>query len=90
MDKAHRGVIMIILVKEYPMIDDSGNVLEGLVKHFATDEKGKNYYIKQLETGTFYESAIDVYPCQYTYEVTDIPVEELENAVEEGKIEESV
>ena len=30
--------------------------------------------IRQIETGKLYEDAIDVMPCQYTYEETDIPI----------------
>lgn len=29
----------------------------------------------QVETGTIYSDAIDVIPCQYTYEETDQPIE---------------
>lgn len=31
--------------------------------------------IKQVETGALYEDAVDVIPCKYTYEETDIPIE---------------
>ena len=31
--------------------------------------------IKQIETGNLYEDAMDVIPCKYTYEETDIPIE---------------
>lgn len=30
--------------------------------------------IRQIETGKLYEDAIDVMPCQYTYEETDISI----------------
>lgn len=30
--------------------------------------------IRQIETGKLYEDAIDVMPCKYTYEETDIPI----------------
>ena len=30
--------------------------------------------IRQIETGKLYEDAIDVMPCQYTYEETEIPI----------------
>lgn len=29
--------------------------------------------IKQLETGIIYDSAVDVYPCRFTYIETNIP-----------------
>lgn len=31
--------------------------------------------IRQVETGAFYEDAVDSLPCKYTYEETDIPIE---------------
>lgn len=39
--------------------------------------------IRQVETGAVYEDAIDVVPCPYTYEETDIPIEKEvdENAI---------
>lgn len=43
----------------------------------------KNVYIKQLETGLEYESAVDVTPCKYTYEETDRKIILLEDATEE-------
>ena len=30
--------------------------------------------LRQIETGTLYEDAVDVTPCPYTYEETDIPI----------------
>ena len=46
--------------------------------------------IRQIETGALYEEAVDVKPCRYTYEETDIPIggdeeatpEEVEAALE--------
>lgn len=35
-----------------------------------------NMKIKQVETGIIYDSAVDVFPCRYTYVETDIPVEQ--------------
>ncbi len=40
-------------------------------------------YIKQLETGALYEDAVDVIPCKYTYEETDIPIENEDEATSE-------
>ena len=34
------------------------------------------YRIRQIETGAVYDEAIDVIPCQYTYEETDEPLPE--------------
>lgn len=47
---------------------------EDWVLHYAEDENGNRYYILQVETGILYESAIDLYPCRYTYKVTNEPV----------------
>ncbi len=33
--------------------------------------------IRQVETGIIYDAADDVIPCRYTYEETDIPVDEV-------------
>lgn len=30
--------------------------------------------IRQIETGVVYDDAIDITPCPYTYEETDIPI----------------
>lgn len=30
--------------------------------------------IRQIETGILYEDAVDVIPCRYTYEETDMPI----------------
>lgn len=31
--------------------------------------------LRQVETGILYDDAVDVIPCRYTYEETDVPVE---------------
>ena len=43
-----------------------------LIKH----ESDNNKIIRQVETGREYSSAVDVFPCKYTYEETDkdIPI----------------
>jgi hypothetical protein len=53
-----------------------------LIKHYAEDSQGNKYRIKQVETGVEYEEAIDVIPCEYTYEVTDKKIEEMEEDVD--------
>ena len=55
------------LIREYPYI-------KNLVRHYAKDVQGNKYYIRQVETGVLYDEAIDVYPCRYTYEVTNIKI----------------
>ena len=52
------------------------------VRHWANEvESGEGYEeatykIRQIETGIVYDEAVDILPCRYTYEVTDIPIEE--------------
>lgn len=56
---------------------------ETLVRHWANEiaENGTEGYeqathkIKQVETGIVYSETVDVVPCRYTYEATDIPIE---------------
>lgn len=66
---------MIELKVQYPYIDENGNETK-LIKHYAEDDTGVKYCIKQIETGKLYNEAIDVFPCKYTYEVTEIKIEE--------------
>lgn len=51
------------------------------VKHYS-DIKMK---ILQVETNIMYDDAIDVVPCRYTYEETDIPIEDIELKEEEER-----
>lgn len=34
--------------------------------------------IRQIETGVLYGEAVDIFPCPYTYEETDIPIETID------------
>ena len=36
----------------------------------------KNVMLRQVETGILYEDAVDVIPCKYTYEESDVPIPE--------------
>ncbi len=45
---------------------------EHLVRHYSD----KGLCLKQVETGIVYVDAIDTIPCRFTYEETDIPIEE--------------
>lgn len=47
-------------------------VTEKLVRHYSD----AGMMIRQTETGVLYSEAVDVVPCQYTYEETDTPVPE--------------
>jgi hypothetical protein len=44
-----------------------------LIKHKSDNNK----YIRQVETGIEYASAVDEIPCRYTYEETDRDIEEV-------------
>ena len=53
-----------------------------LIKHYSD----KNVMLLQKETGLMYSDPIDVIPCKYTYEETDVAVnieEDIEEEVEE-------
>lgn len=49
-----------------------------LIKH----ESDRNKYIRQVETGVEYVSAVDVIPCRYTYVETEREIERIEEAEE--------
>lgn len=51
-------------------------IKEKLIRHYAEDENGVKYYIKQVETGIEYDEAIDVIPCRYTYVATNKKIED--------------
>lgn len=60
-----------MLIEQYPFIDEEGVEHDNLVKHYSDENK----LILQVETGVKYAEAIDVYPCRYTYEETNEPIE---------------
>ena len=41
------------------------------VRHYSDN----SMMLRQIETGALYEDAVDITPCPYTYEETDIPIE---------------
>ena len=61
---------MVQLKREYPY---NGN--PKLIKHYAQDEKGDFYKIKQVQTDLTFNEAIDVYPTKYEYLATEEKVE---------------
>ena len=73
---------MVELKTEYPFQKADGTFDYNLIKHWAEDENGRRYIIRQIETEIEYTEAVDVYPCRYTYEVTD-KVQEEEEQTEE-------
>ena len=68
-----------MIIAQHPYIDESGAERPELIKHYSD----QGLYIKQVETGIEYESAIDVYPCVYTYEETENPIKEIDEPKEE-------
>lgn len=46
---------------------------ENLVRHYSD----RNMMILQVETGAQYVDAVDVLPCPYTYEETEVPILEV-------------
>lgn len=54
-----------------------------IVEYIETENRERRYSdlnmkIRQIETGNLYEDAVDIIPCPYTYEETDIPIEDNE------------
>ena len=47
-------------------------MVEDRVRHYSD----KNMKIRQIETGIVYDDAVDIYPCPYTYEETDEPIDD--------------
>ena len=43
----------------------------------------KNVKLLQVETGILYEDAVDVIPCKYTYEESDVPIESVDDSENE-------
>lgn len=52
---------------------------DGRIRHYSDE----GYYIRQIETGILYEDAVDVLPCPYTYEETDVPIPEEDIIIDE-------
>lgn len=50
------------------------------IRHYSD----AGFKIRQIETGDLYNDAVDVLPCQYTYEETDEPVDDVELSAEEA------
>ena len=44
------------------------------IRHYSDE----NMMIRQIQTGILYEDAVDVLPCKYNYEETDIPIDPVE------------
>ena len=60
------------IIQQYPYIDEYGREKDKLIKTYSD----KGMYILQNETGEIYDSAVDVYPCKYTYSETEIPIDD--------------
>lgn len=65
---------------QYPFVDDFGVAHDDLIKTWTDDETKT---MLQVETGDMYEEAIDLYPCRFTYQEIDKPVEETEEETTE-------
>lgn len=48
-----------------------------LIRHYSD----RDMKLLQVETGMVYDEAIDVVPCQYTYEETKTPIETTEEYI---------
>lgn len=69
---------MVEIKRQYPFIDENGNERADLEKHYAENELGEKFYIKQLPTNIIYLEAVDVYPCKYVYVATEEKIDELQ------------
>ena len=54
-------------------------IIDDRIRHYSD----LSVMIRQVETGNLYEDAVDIIPCPYTYEETDIPIEDGEVSEEE-------
>lgn len=45
---------------------------ESRIRHYSD----RGMMIRQIETGVLYEDAVDYLPCMYTYEETELPIDE--------------
>lgn len=48
--------------------------LDGRIRHISD----QNVMIKQIETGNLYQDAVDKIPCKFTYEETNINIQQEE------------
>lgn len=69
---------MVEVKRQYPYIDENGNERADLEKHYAENELGEKFYIKQLPTEIIYSEAVDIYPCKYVYVATEEKIDELQ------------
>lgn len=56
----------------YPYTDYTKTVRYDLIEHYIDTQEGR-YIMLQKETGRYYTTAVDKYPCKYTYEVVEDP-----------------
>lgn len=70
---------------QHPFIDSNGVSHNNLIRTWTDDETKT---LLQVETGQMYDDAIDVYPCHFTYQEVDKPLEKEENEGEENEGEE--
>lgn len=61
-----------MIIWQIPYIDINGKEHPNLVKYSSN----AGMHIRQVETGIIYTEAVDILPCKYTYEETDIPIKE--------------
>ncbi len=62
-----------MIIQEYPYNENTG-----LIRTFSDGGR----VILQNETGIEYTSAVDVYPCRYTYSETDKLIEDEEDEIQ--------
>lgn len=53
----------------------------GMVERRYSDQ---NVKLRQIETDVLYNDAVDVIPCRFTYEETDVPIDDFDISAEEA------
>lgn len=66
---------------QLPYQDENGVVYDNKVKYYSD----KGFKIKQIETGEIFDSVVDPYPSKYSYNETDVLVEDLSIMEEKAK-----
>ena len=59
-------------------------IIESVTENCERRYSDAGVKIRQIETDTLWNDAVDVIPCRFTYEETDIPVDDAELEPEEA------
>lgn len=59
------------IIQEYPYVDENGRKHRNLIRHYSDI----GLKLRQLETNSLYDEAVDLYPCTKHYMETNMPIE---------------